>query len=326
MANLLRYGMQSLHLMTPVDALSDWLCGVKISDLLERAYETLLYPVIGDLGSAFPNNVVKFELSDTWTWGDGQNGAWFGPFGFLFVIPALVYTLLCGSAYLRMVSIVLVVYAVVLSWQLSWMPWSCRFFGPVFVGGAGCLGYWLARWERRWKLQAMQIAALSILVYCCVINQDKLLVGPGHLMQSMKQFTLAPGLFEYGIWTQTDWGRDRFFYARRYYGNNRVKEFMHVVKPNARVAVVSQHLGWLFHYMLYRPDVNFVPLHTKDSTGKALGTESLEGFDYLLCINLACDEFFIPEKHELLLEYKPEKQIWEVPPGEYVSPGGLIRL
>ena len=101
---------------------------------------------------------------------------------------------------------------------------------------------------------------------------------------------------------------------------------MHVVKPNARVAVVSQHLGWLFHYMLYRPDVNFVPLHAKDSTGKALGTDSLEGFDYLLCINLACDEFFIPDKHELLLEYKPEKQIWEVPPGEYVSPGGLIRL
>ena len=323
-ANLSRYGMQSLHLMTPTDVLSEWLGLGKISDMLERVYELVLYPVIGDSGAAWPHKIQPFELSN-WNWGDGENAAWFGPFGFLLVIPALVYTLLCGSAYLRMVSIVLVVYTVVLSWQLSWMPWHCRFFGPVFVGGAGCLGYWMARWERRWKLQAMQIVALSILVYCCVINQAKLLVGVP-FMQSMMQFTLVPGLDEQGIWAKTNWGRDRHYYARRYYGNNRVNEFMQVVKPNARVAVVSQHLGWLFHYMLYRPDVQFVPLPMKESTGKALSTDSLEGFDYLLCINRECDEFFVPEKHELLLEYKSEKHIWEVPPGEYISPGGLIRL
>jgi hypothetical protein len=324
-ANLVRYGMQSLHLMTPADVLSEWLSGEKISDLLERAYELVLYPVIGDTGALWSHKIEPFVISDS-NWGDGENAAWFGPFGFLFVIPAMVYTLLCGSAYLRMVSIVLVVYAVVLSWQFPWTPWNCRFFGPVFAGGAGCLGYWLTRWERRWKLQAMQIAALSILVYCCVVNQAKSLLGPGALKQSARQFTLAPGLIEQSIWVQTDWGRDRHYYARRYYGNNRIEEFIQVVKPNARVAVVSQHHGWLFHYLLYRPDIHFVPLSSNDSTGKVLSTELLDGFDYLLCINRSCGDFFLPDKHELLLEYKPDKQIWEVSLGEYVSPGGLIRL
>ena len=324
-ANLLRYGMQSMHLMTPTDVLSEWLSGEKISDLLEKVYEQVLYPVIGDSGAAWPHNIVPLTLSD-WNWGDGENGAWFGPFGFLLVIPALVYAIASGSAYLRMVSIVMVVYAVVLSWQVSWMPWNCRFFGPVFVGASGCLGFCLARWQTRRSLQTMQIVALSILVYCCAVNQAKSLLGPGAMEQSARQFTLAPGLIEQSIWVQTDWGRDRHYYARRYYGNNRVKEFIQVVKPNARVAVVSQHLGWLFHYLLYRPDVHFVPLSSMDSAGKALGLDSLEGFDYLLCINRSCEEFFIPEKHELILEYKSEKQIWEVPLGEYIRPGGLIRL
>ncbi len=326
LANLLRYGMQSIHLMTPADVLSEWLGGEKISDLLEKVYELVLYPVIGDSGAAWPHKIVPFALSD-WSWGDGENSAWFGPFGFLLVIPALVYAMVSGPACLRMVAIVLVAYAVVLSWQVSWMPWNCRFFGPVFVGAAGCLGFWLVRWQTLRRLQAMQIVALSILVYCSVINQAKLLVGTVPLMQSVKQFTLAPGLIEQGIWTQTNWGRDRLYYARRYYGNNRVKEFIHAVKPNARVAVASQHLGWLFHYMLYRPDVSFTPVFSIDRvTGKALGMDSLDGFDYLLCINRSCDEFFIPEKHELILEYKQEKQIWEVPLGEYIRPGGLIRL
>ena len=97
--------------------------------------------------------------------------------------------------------------------------------------------------------------------------------------------------------------------------------------PNARVAVSSQYPGWLFHYMLYRPDVSFIPVFSIDRvTGKALGMDSLDGFDYLLCINRSCGEFFIPEKHELILEYKQEKQIWETPLGEYIRPGGLIRL
>ena len=325
-ANLIRYGVQSLHLMTPTDVLSEWLSGVKISDLLERVYELVLYPLIGDYGAAWSHNIVPFVLSD-WSWGDGENGAWFGPLGFLFIIPALFYAMMRGSSYVRMTGVVLVVYAVILSWQIAWMPWNGRFFGPVFVGGAGCLGFLLARWQTVLRLQALRIVALSILVYCCIFNQAKLLVGADPLRQSVKQFTLAQGLFDQGIWAQTRWGCDRFHYARRYYGNNRVEEFVQVVKPNARVAVTSQHLGWLFHYMLYRPDVSFVPVFSKDQvTGKALGADSLEGFDYLLCINRSCDEFFLPERHELLLEYKPEKQIWEVPIGEYVRPGGLIRL
>lgn len=324
-ANLLRYGVQSLHLMTPVDFISNWMGHGWVSDKLERVYELVLYPVIGDSGAAWPNNIMPFELSDR-SWGDGENGAWFGPFGFFFVIPALVYTIIRGSAILRMTSIVLVVYAVVLSWKLSWMPWNCRYFGPVFVGGAGCIGYWLTRWQTRLRLQAVQIVALSILVYCCAINQAKVMVGVAHLKQSIKTFTLAPGLFEQGIWAQTNWGRDRLYYARRYYGNNRVNEFIQLVKPNARVAVMSTELGWLFHYMLYRPDVHFIPLFEMDTSGKTLGTGSLEGFDYLLCINRTCEELSLPEMYELLQEYKPENNIWDVPLGEYVRPGGLIRL
>ncbi len=78
--------------------------------------------------------------------------------------------------------------------------------------------------------------------------------------------------------------------------------------------------------MLYRPDVHFVPLSSKDSDDNGLNTDLLEGFEYLLCINRTYDEFFLPDRHELLFEYKSEKQIWEVTLGEYVRPGGLIRL
>jgi hypothetical protein len=324
-ANLLRYAVQCLHLMTPTDIVSSWMGFGFVSDMFERAYELLLYPVIGDSGAAWHNNVVSFSLSDL-SWGDSENGAWFGPFGFFFVIPALVYTIICGSTILRMTSIVLVIYTVVLSWQLSWMPWNCRYFGPVFVGGAGCLGYWLSRWQTLRRLQSIQILSLAILVYCCAINQAKVVVGAAYLKQSIDTFTFAPGLFEQGIWSQTNWGRDRFYYARRYYGNNRVNEFIQLVKPNARVAVMSANLGWLFHYMLYRPDIHFVPLSEMNTSGKALSIDLLKGFDYLLCINRTCDELPLPAMHELLQEYKPEKDIWDFPLGEYVRPGGLIRL
>lgn len=319
-ANVLRYGVQSMHLMTPTDVLSKMLIGEQISNLLERAYEMVLYPVIGDSGAAWPNVVMPFSLSDQ-SWGDGENGAWFGPFGFLFVIPALVLSLVRGTSYLRMAGIVLVAYVVILSWQVAWMPWNGRFFGPVFVGSAGCLGFWLARWRTRWGIHTVQIAALSILIYCCAVNQAKSLLGPGAMRKSAQQLTLAPGLIEQSIWAQTNWGSDRHFYARRYYGNNRVAEFINMVGPNARVAVVSRQLGWLFHFMLYRQDVHFVPLNDK-----TLGMDSLEGFDYLLCINCDYEEFYMPERHELLFEYNPEKYIWEVPLGEYVRPGALVRL
>jgi hypothetical protein len=89
---------------------------------------------------------------------------------------------------------------------------------------------------------------------------------------------------------------------------------------------MSANLGWLFHYMLYRPDIHFVPLSEMNTSGKALSIDLLKGFDYLLCINRTCDELPLPAMHELLQEYKPEKDIWDFPLGEYVRPGGLIRL
>ena len=323
-ANLLRYGVQSLHLMTPTDFVSDLLSGEKISDLLERAYRHLLYPIIGDYGI-----YCTFKLNSwNWSWGDGENNAWFGPFGFLLVLPVLVYTLVRGSTYLRMVSIVLVVYVALLCWQIAWWPWNARYLGPVFVGSAGCLGYWLEQRQKLWRPRILQTVALLILVYCCVVNTDKPLVGIPYFVQSIKQFTLVPGLISQGIWGQTNWGRDRLFYSRRFYGNNRVKEFMDIVKPNAKVAILSNSnkTTWLFHYMLYRPDVRFVPLPGEEMTGKKLDADSLEGFDYLLCINRSYEEFFLPGKHELLQEYKPEKEELETPLGEYIRPGSLIRL
>jgi hypothetical protein len=79
--------------------------------------------------------------------------------------------------------------------------------------------------------------------------------------------------------------------------------------------------------MLYRPDVSFVPVFSIDRVkGKAFGVDSLDGIDYLLCINRSCDEFSIPDKHELLLEYKLDKQIWEVSPGGGVCKFGWADL
>lgn len=304
LANALRYWLQSLHLMTPSDLLANQLIGTKLSTLLTEAYYAVLYPLIGDAGAAWPREIVPFVLAEH-NWGDGENGAWFGPLGFVLIWPALVLALWRGDAWLRVMALSLLGFFVIVCWQVAWMPWNGRFLTPVFVAAAGPLAWLLNHITRNMVLNLLRGAAFLLLIYGCVFNQQKPLLNPGAVLTALHLKTELPKMWPSGIFAATDWGQDRHYFARRYHGDakdaDRIQQFATSVPTGARVAVASRYLGWLFPYMIARPDVYFSPIQSTDSG--SIDASKITG-DYVLCINQHCD--FLATSSWALLWQRPQ--------------------
>lgn len=249
-ANTIRYGLQSVHLLPPIDRLCEVGLATRPSELLQRLYEGLIRPSFGEAGILRGQSFAqRWSLDDT--------TCWFGPLAAMFIPAGLILALARGTVHLRLTVLALAAYPLGLSWQLAWMPWNVRFFSLFFACtaflSAAVIELPPARHRRRFA-SALGGVACAILVYSTIYNTDKPLLrsyGPQHWLSHD---------LDHSIWARTDFGRDRAHFARKYGWNAQVSALVERVEPGDRVALVADFGAQIHHHLLSRPDVRFVPI------------------------------------------------------------------
>ncbi len=279
LANLARYLLQSAHFLRPAEPLVARVSGRSATEWLTDGYTRWLAPLWGDAGT------TEWDFSILWL--PHEDVSWFGPLGFLVVLPALALAALRGPRLLRLTAAALAAYAVIVAWQVAWMPYNGRFFSLFFAASGGAVALALERWGRRgWARVLVQVVAALILLYACAFNRQKPLVR--HFYESWPE-----QLATESIWATSDWGRDRLFYADRYFGDDRVAAVSRSLPANATVALVATR-SWVYPFLLARPDVRFVLFRSEHLAPGARvepaaerPAEPRDGF--LLCLETDCE-------------------------------------
>ena len=161
-ANLLRYLLESIHLTQPVDQLCSRAAGFSPVAGLEKMHAAIVLPIFGHLGSAAP-----FSIG----WGIDARLAWFGPFGFLLVLPALGFALVRGPRRLKALAVALVGYVYLVALIPAWSPENVTFFTDFFV----CCGFFTAFFLPPWRLtrtgkRILQTVSIILLAYYLTVK------------------------------------------------------------------------------------------------------------------------------------------------------------
>ncbi|NJP04819.1 MAG: hypothetical protein HC837_03900 [Chloroflexaceae bacterium] len=121
------------------------------------------------------------------------------------------------------------------------------------------------------------------------------------------------------IWGKTDWGRDRYYYARKRYGDDRVPTILAALPPDAQVALVTTKTEglleeWIYHYLLGRPDIDFSVLSPELIASLIEGQQAAwetarRDYDYLLCMGGSCQSLVQHGYGTVEQEYTTEQWI-----------------
>ncbi|MFB2934116.1 glycosyltransferase family 39 protein [Aerosakkonemataceae cyanobacterium BLCC-F154] len=309
-ANLVRYLLQSMDVLEPGNIIVRRLIAISFTELLQKIYNTFLYPIFGD--AATNERLGPFQLS----WWSHEDMAWFGPLGFLLVIPAILYSVIKGRKFLRASGLTLLGYIFILSYALAWNPFHNRYVSVFFVASGGCVAYFIKSFEqKKLLLNLVKYTSILILITACFINVAKPLITfnkDTYIAANINVLNFPYVIFKESIWGQSKFGTNRFYYADAFFGDSRVKEFMKLIPPGSQVALVTQgHMSpnWVYHYLLYNPQVKFTPV--LETTLKSKNIK----FDYILCTEIDC-KFNQTELDGTIL--------WSAKSS--VKPGKLIRL
>jgi hypothetical protein len=155
-ANVARYSLQAIHFPEIVDRIGRQATGASALAGLQRFYEMLIVPVFGDNGAA-----AVFEMS----WGVREGGGWFGPVGFLLVIPSLITAFWRGPHRLKTTALALWVYWLLIALVAAWQPSNVRLMTPFFVAAGFTMAFSLPPWrlgrKGRLMLQLFGIVMLA---------------------------------------------------------------------------------------------------------------------------------------------------------------------
>ncbi len=159
-ANLLRYLLQAFQVPESLDRFLAGVTGTGWNDLLARittaAMETLQ-------GGSMPTGVLLLSSPDA------RFLPGFGPFGVLFLWPALLWALFRGPRRLKAVSVALLVYVYAVVLILAWRPENISYFNVFYAAGGFCMAFLLPPWRLtatgRRTLQAVSTLILAAACY-----------------------------------------------------------------------------------------------------------------------------------------------------------------
>ena len=290
-ANIVRYFLQTFDLMSPVDSVFLVAKGFRLSEVGDRLYMSIVHPIFGDLGIATCCGTFRIR------WECHEDFAWFGPFGFFLIIPAITYASFKTRGFLRVVAISLQGFLVIVSFTLGWTPFNNRYFSLLFALSGALVAFLLQRLKlRHLSVRLITVASVLILFYSAVYNTQKPLLTTHWIWR------LPADLAENSIWARTSWGRDRLYYARQYYQDDRLISFKQLVPAGATVAMVVKDPKmsgpWVYQYLLMNPGVKFIP-----TTPSQLEVE-VRQIDYSLLLDSALRDSFAG-KGEVV--WSPEK-------------------
>lgn len=164
-ANMLRYLLQTIHMPAFVDNGLQWTFGWRPVETLESAYHLIVEGWAGTRGAA-----EAFRLN----WAPDNPWTWFGPVGFLMVVPAMIHALRMGPHRLKTTALAMVTYWLLIALIVAWQPESVRLMTPLFV----CSGFFTAFLLPPWRIGR---TGCHVLQWCCLgMIVYALLTYPGH--------------------------------------------------------------------------------------------------------------------------------------------------
>ncbi len=280
LANLIRYGLESIHLTLPIEHAGRWMFGFSPIGAIEGLYGWLAAPLLGQTGAVAP-----FQIR----WLPDGTLAWFGPFGFLLVLPALAYALWRGPRRIRAIALALAVYGYLIALVPAWQPGNARHFTFLFV----CGGFFVAFFLPPWRLttigrHVLQGLSLSLIVYAGLFNTASPAVGYGGWIaavygpdevidaQSLRILTRR------GFWHRL--GEDRWHTGegRRLFGDDRLLLLSDLIRPGRSVGVFFSRPERLYPLLLRRPDIKIVPISEQAPPAEIRA----QGIEYLLYLDM----------------------------------------
>ncbi len=159
LANFVRYMMESIHVTLPADIVCKWMFDFSVTDILNRIYG--LFSFFGNSGAGFP-----FEISRV----PDAVGSWFGPFGFLLVLPAVFFAMFRGHRRIKAIAVALAGYLYIITLVFAWIPGNARFLTVFYMCGGCCTAFLLPPWRfTRVGKQVIQVISVLLFFYVCMM-------------------------------------------------------------------------------------------------------------------------------------------------------------
>jgi hypothetical protein len=262
LANIGRYLLQSAHLTQPVDRLLYHTTGLSLSRLWEGIHALVVQNVFGQRGAALP-----FQI----TWTTDERICWFGPFGFLLVLPAIAYAVSRAPRRLKSIAVAASGYFFLIALVPAWRPENVRFFDFFFVCGGFCTAFFLSPWRVSARgRRVLQFIGTMLLLYAAAFNHFKPALGFDAFLNSPRQESLPQGqtrstgglqrLLTGSIWWQTRWGSDRLGPARHLFGDDRVEQVLVRVPQTAKLWVIAAETAHAYPFLLRRSSAAYLPV------------------------------------------------------------------
>ena len=307
-ANLLRYGLEMLHLTLPVDNVSSWMFGFSPSRFLEGIHTVIVASLFGASGSAAEFRVLWFP-DEIW--------AWFGPYGALLTLPALLYALIRGPRRLKAIAIALTVYVYILCLVPAWLPGNARLFTSFFACSGFCIAFFLPPWRlTSTAKRILQVVSILLLVYASTANTMKPLIRLEGLLAKSPHtdaFTNQPrsAWAKQSIWKTIPTSGQQVKMAGKVVGDDRLIIIDRSIRSGDRVGLVADMSGWAYPLLISRPDVHFFRVPVEPD---GLDTSEVSPhLNYLLFVNR-------PRPDGI-----PGDIVWEAPAAARY-PGALVRI
>ena len=154
--NMMRYLVLSVDIPEGVNTISRSLFGITPSTVLDLFYDRMVAAFIGSAGTAS----VFIGAA-----GAGGGESWFGPVGFLLVLPAMAYSLWRGPRRLKATALAMLAYWMLICLIVAWQPQNVRLMTAFFVSCGFFTAFFLPPWRighhGRLVLQVLGIAQIA---------------------------------------------------------------------------------------------------------------------------------------------------------------------
>jgi hypothetical protein len=156
-ANLARYLVLSIDFPESIDHGGRWLFGIGPLAGLKMLYRSTVTAALDGRGA-----IAAFD----WSWTAPQRFVWFGPVGFVLVIPSIFVAFCRGPYRLKSTALAILVYWILVALIVAWRPDNVRLMTRFFVCGGFLMAFALPPWRlsRKGRL-LLQVLGIMIMVH-----------------------------------------------------------------------------------------------------------------------------------------------------------------